>query len=240
MKKLFGLTIALMLGLNIVGCESTVDDTNEENTTQTKQEEQIEVKEIEETEEVEVEEQIEEEVEEFDEEELNYYLTTSLPEEEYDKYFNSICDDENGYYGSRVIEFDASIDFVDKREGYDTRYELGLSSGDYGELNGPFIKDKDICMTDLKDGMIFGKCNVRVKAAIDEYDPEYGWLLIDIMVIKVIRKYVKKQFGIDIELDLETLDVDYNDGDIVAKASLEIKVNRNETKKILTKIDEMI
>lgn len=184
MKKLFGLTIALMLGLNIVGCESTVDDTNEENTTQTKQEEQIEVKEIEETEEVEVEEQIEEEVEEFDEEELNYYLTTNLPEEEYDKYFNSICDDENGYCGSRVIEFDASIDFVDKREGYDTRYELGLSSGDYGELNGPFIKVKDICMYDLKDGMIFGKCNVRVKAAIDEYDPEYGWLLIDIIEIE--------------------------------------------------------
>ena len=60
------------------------------------------------------------------------------------------------------------------------------------------------------------------------------------MVTKAIRKYVKKQFGIDIQLDLETLDIDYNDGDIIAKASLELKVNRNETKKILTQIDEMI
>ena len=184
MKKLFGLTIALMLGLNIVGCESTVEDTNEVDTTQTKQEEQIEVNEIEETEEVEVEEQIEEKVEEFDEEELNYYLTTFLPEEEYDKYFNSICDDENGYYGKRVIEFDASIDYVNRREGYDTRYELGLSSGDYGKLDGPFIKVKDIGATHLGNGMIFGECNVRVKAAIDEYDPEYGWLLIDILEIE--------------------------------------------------------
>ena len=183
MKKLFGLTIALMLGLSVIGCESTEESINEENTTEPKQEEQIEVKEIEEPEEVEVEEQIEEKVEEFDEEELNYYLTTFLPEEEYDKYFNSICDDENGYYGKRVIEFDASIDFVDKREGYDTRYELGLSSGDYGKLDGPFIKVEDISMTNLEDGMIFGECNVRVKAAIDEYDKEKGWLLIDIIEI---------------------------------------------------------
>lgn len=183
MKKLFGLTIALMLGLNVIGCESTEENVNEENTTETKQEEQIEVKEIEETEEVEAEEQIEEEVEEFDEEELNYYLTTFLPEEEYDRYFNSIKDDENGYYGNRVIEFDASIDFVDKREGYDTRYELGLSSGDYGKYDGPFIKVEDISMTYLEDGMIFGECNVRVKAAIQEYDKEKGWLLIDIIEI---------------------------------------------------------
>ena len=186
MKKLFGLTIALMLGLNIVGCESTVEDTNETEQATIQQEQQIEKEENTETKEVEVEEQIEEEVEEFNEEELNYYLTTNLPEEEYDKYFNSICDDENGYYGSRVIEFDASIDFVDRREGYDTRYELGLSTGDYSEteFNGPFIKVKDIGATYLGNGMIFGKCNVRVKAAIDEYDPEYGWLLIDIIEIE--------------------------------------------------------
>ena len=41
MKKLFGITIAMMLGLNMIGCESTVEDTNEVDTTQTKQEEQI-------------------------------------------------------------------------------------------------------------------------------------------------------------------------------------------------------
>lgn len=75
---------------------------------------------------------------------------------------------------------------------------------------------------------------------MDIFKLNFGSKLVKGMVIKVIRKYVKKQFGIDIELDLETLDVDYNDGDIVAKASLEIKANRNETKKILTKIDEMI
>lgn len=185
MKKLFGITIAMMLGLSMIGCEETIEDTKVEEP-ETKQEQQVEVKEEKETEEVKVEEPEEEKVEEFDEEELNYYLTTNLPEEEYDKYFNSIKDDENGYYGSRIIEFDGSIDFVDKREGYDTRYELGITSGDYSEteLNGPFMKVKDIGMSYLGDGMIFGKCNVRVKAAIDEYDKEKGWLVIDIIDIE--------------------------------------------------------
>jgi hypothetical protein len=75
---------------------------------------------------------------------------------------------------------------------------------------------------------------------IDIFKLNFGSKMVKGIVTKAIRKYVKKQFGIDIQLDLETLDVDYNDGDIVAKASLEVKVNRNETKKILTQIDEMI
>ena len=75
---------------------------------------------------------------------------------------------------------------------------------------------------------------------LDIFKLNFGSKLVKGMVIKAIRKYVKKQFGIDIQLDLETLDIDYNDGDITAKASLEVKINRNETKKILTQIDEMI
>ena len=75
---------------------------------------------------------------------------------------------------------------------------------------------------------------------LDIFKLNFGSKLVKGIVTKVIRKYVKKQFGIDIQLELDTLDVDYNDGDIIAKANLELKVNRNETKKILTRIDEMI
>ena len=75
---------------------------------------------------------------------------------------------------------------------------------------------------------------------MDIFKLNFGSKMVKGIVTKVIRKYVKKQFGIDIQLDLETLDVDYNDGDIVAKASLEVKINRNETKKMLQQIDEMI
>ena len=75
---------------------------------------------------------------------------------------------------------------------------------------------------------------------LDIFKLNFGSKLVKGIITKAIRKYVKKQFGIDIQLDLETLDIDYNDGDIIAKANIELKVNRNETKKILTHIDELI
>ena len=75
---------------------------------------------------------------------------------------------------------------------------------------------------------------------LDIFKLNFGSKLVKGIVTKAIRKYVKKQFGIDIQLELDTLDVDYSDGDITVKTNLELKVNRNETKKILTQIDEMI
>lgn len=176
MKKILGITIAMMLGLNMVGCTSTTEESATVEEQEIQQEEQIE-EEIETTEKEEV-------VEKFDKEELNYYLTTNLPDEEYDKYFNSLRKIENGNYVYQEIEFDGSIDFLDFREGYDTRCELGLSTGDYSEteFNGPFIKVKDIAIFDLK-GLSKGD-NVRVKATIDEYDLDKCWLVIDIMEIE--------------------------------------------------------
>lgn len=101
MKKLLGIAIAMMLGISMIGCESTEENNAKVEEPEVKQKEQVEVKESE-TEKEEV-------IPEFDEEELKHYLTTNLSDEEYDKYFNSIKDDENGYYGSRVIEFDGCI-----------------------------------------------------------------------------------------------------------------------------------
>lgn len=75
---------------------------------------------------------------------------------------------------------------------------------------------------------------------MDIFKLNFGSKLVKGMITKVIRKYIKKQFGIDIQLELETLDIDYNDGDVIAKASIEVKLDRNETKKILTQIDELI
>ena len=75
---------------------------------------------------------------------------------------------------------------------------------------------------------------------LDIFKLNFGSKLVKGIVTKAIRKYVKKQFGIDIQLELDTLDIDYNDGDIIVKTNLELKVNRNETKKLLTQIDEMI
>ena len=75
---------------------------------------------------------------------------------------------------------------------------------------------------------------------LDIFKLNFGSKLVKGMVTKFVKKYVKKQFGIDMDLVLNQLDIDYNDGDIIAKVSLEAKVNRNETKKILEQINEMI
>ena len=177
MKKLLGITIAMMLGISMIGCESTEEDNAKVEKPEVKQEEQVEVKESE-TEKEKV-------VPEFDKKELKHYLTTNLSEDEYDKYFNSIKDDENGYYGRRVIEFDGCILDAQLREGYDTRFEMLMAAGDYSEdeINGPYIKVKDLAGTKLGN-LVFGKCNVKVKATIDKYDSEQGYLMIDILEIE--------------------------------------------------------
>ena len=75
---------------------------------------------------------------------------------------------------------------------------------------------------------------------LDIFKLNFGSKLVKGIITKAIRKYVKNQFGIDIQLDLNSLDIDYNDGDVIVKTDIELKVNRNETKKILTQINEMI
>ena len=75
---------------------------------------------------------------------------------------------------------------------------------------------------------------------MDIFKLNFGSKLVKGMITKFVVKYVKKQFGIDIELNLDQLNIDYNDGDMTVKTNLELKVNRNDMKKILTKVDDMI
>lgn len=172
MKKLFGLTIAVMLGLNMIGCEDTMEDTNMEQP-ETKQEQKVETEEQDNT---------EEEVEVFDEEKFNYYMTTNLTDEEYKTYFESIA-----WIGDskREIEFDGQILGVTPHEKYNTRCELLLATGDYtdGNFVGPYMKTRDIAYTQL-NGMIEAGFNVRVKATIEGYDMDAGYLKIQIKAIE--------------------------------------------------------
>lgn len=180
MKKLLGLAVAMMLGLTLVGCEDTMEDTTIEEV-ETKQEEVVE--EPGETLEEEIVEEPEEEVEVFDEEKLNHYMTTSLTDSEYEAYFNSIK-----WIGDqlREIEFDGHILMVTPHEKYNTRCELLLASGDYnnGEFTGPYVKTRDIGYTEL-NGLINEGYNVKVKATIDGYDVDAGYLVINIKAIEM-------------------------------------------------------
>ena len=143
------------------------------------QEEIVEEAVIEEPEE-EVEQVVEEQVDMFDYDALEYYLTTNLTDSEYQAYFDEIAvDDKTSTV--REIEFDAHIMFVNQSEKYKTRCELMLASGDYnedGSFSGPYIKTRDIAYIDL-EGAHEGS-NVRVRATIDGYDMDGGYLKITI------------------------------------------------------------
>ena len=143
------------------------------------QEEIVEEAVIEEPEE-EVEQVVEEQVDMFDYDALEYYLTTNLTDSEYQAYFDEIAVDDKTLT-VREIEFDAHIMFVNQSEKYKTRCELMLASGDYnedGSFSGPYIKTRDIAYIDL-DGAHEGS-NVRVRATIDGYDMDGGYLKITI------------------------------------------------------------
>ena len=143
------------------------------------QEDIVEEAVIEEPEE-EVEQVVEEQVDMFDYDALEYYLTTNLTDSEYQAYFDEIAVDDKTLT-VREIEFDAHIMFVNQSEKYKTRCELMLASGDYnedGSFSGPYIKTRDIAYIDL-EGAHEGS-NVRVRATIDGYDMDGGYLKITI------------------------------------------------------------
>ena len=167
MKKLLGI-VMLTLSIGLIGC----GDTNTEVTTIDKPEikEEVEIKE-------EPEEKIENTVLTMEDETFKHYMTSNLSDDEYVKYFDTI--------EAREIEFDGCIIEANLKEGYDTIFEMLMATGDYNEneINGPYIKVYEIMGMKL-DGMAFGKCNVKVKATLEGYDKEKGYLVIRINEIE--------------------------------------------------------
>ena len=191
-QQLIGLLGLLMMSFVCLTIACVVDDEEPVmNTTEieTVIEEPVEVEEIQEDiveeavieePEEEVEQVVEEQVDMFDYDALEYYLTTNLTDSEYQAYFDEIAVDDKTLT-VREIEFDAHIMFVNQSEKYKTRCELMLASGDYnedGSFTGPYIKTRDIAYIDL-DGAHEGS-NVRVRATIDGYDMDGGYLKITI------------------------------------------------------------
>lgn len=185
MKKLLGLAVAMMLGLTLVGCEDTMEDTTIEEV-ETKQEEMVE--EPEETLEEEIVEEPEEEIVEDkvitfeNNEEFKHFMTASLDGEEYENYFNNTLENY------QEVEFDAYVVDIWNSEKYSTRSEIGLAAGDYDGNDvynylGVTIVTRDIAtykIAGLRPGT-----NVRVKALIEDYDLIYrGNLKIQVQEIE--------------------------------------------------------
>ena len=186
---LLGLLMMSFVGLTIACVADDEEPVTNKTEIETVIEEPVEVEEIQEEiveeavieePEEEVEQVVEEQVDMFDYDALEYYLTTNLTDSEYQAYFDEIAIDDKTLT-VREIEFDAHIMFVNQSEKYKTRCELMLASGDYnedGSFTGPYIKTRDIAYIDL-EGAHEGS-NVRVRATIDGYDMDGGYLKITI------------------------------------------------------------
>ena len=186
---LLGLLMMSFVGLFIVSVADDEEPVTNKTEIEAVIEEPVEVEEIQEEiveeavieePEEEVEQVVEEQVDMFDYDALEYYLTTNLTDSEYQAYFDEIAVDDKTLT-VREIEFDAHIMFVNQSEKYKTRCELMLASGDYnedGSFSGPYIKTRDIAYIDL-EGAHEGS-NVRVRATIDGYDMDGGYLKITI------------------------------------------------------------
>ena len=186
---LLGLLMMSFVGLTIACVADDEEPVTNKTEIETVIEEPVEVEEIQkeiveeeviEEPEEEVEQVVEEQVDMFDYDALEYYLTTNLTDSEYQAYFDEIAVDDKTLT-VREIEFDAHIMFVNQSEKYKTRCELMLASGDYnedGSFSGPYIKTRDIAYIDL-EGAHEGS-NVRVRATIDGYDMDGGYLKITI------------------------------------------------------------
>ena len=186
---LLGLLMMSFVGLFIASVADDEEPVTNKTEIETVIEEPVEVEEIQEEiveeavieePEEEVEQVVEEQVDMFDYDALEYYLTTNLTDSEYQAYFDEIAVDDKTLT-VREIEFDAHIMFVNQSEKYKTRCELMLASGDYnedGSFTGPYIKTRDIAYIDL-EGAHEGS-NVRVRATIDGYDMDGGYLKITV------------------------------------------------------------
>ena len=108
MNKIISLIVCGVLAGLMIGCSSEEVKTSQE--LPEKVEESIK--------EEEVVEENKEKVLTIEDKDFKYYMTTSLHDEEYEKYFNSIQGIE--------IEFDGSIDTIQLRDGYNTRYSAEI------------------------------------------------------------------------------------------------------------------
>lgn len=92
-------------------------------------------------------------------------------------------------YKNQIIEFDACIIYLTTHDGYDTRYDVLLSAGDYVDENtvnpGPIFKFEDVNTYGmgiedlyLPDFMTIG-ANVHVIAEIENFSENEGVFFLD-------------------------------------------------------------
>lgn len=73
---------------------------------------------------------------------------------------------------------------------------------------------------------------------MDEIKMNLGSKFMRKIAAKIIKGMVKKHFGVEIKIDLEELNVKYNNGDVILKTNVELQMDRYEFKKLISNVEE--
>ena len=72
---------------------------------------------------------------------------------------------------------------------------------------------------------------------MDEMKLNLGSKFMRRIASKLISKYLSKQIGSKVTLDLNTLNVSFDDGDTIIKTDLELRMDKHEFRKLMKKVD---
>ena len=72
---------------------------------------------------------------------------------------------------------------------------------------------------------------------MDEMKLNLGSRFMRRIASKLISKYLSKQIGSKVTLDLNTLNVSFDDGDTIIKTDLELRMDKHEFRKLMKKVD---
>ena len=72
---------------------------------------------------------------------------------------------------------------------------------------------------------------------MDEMKLNLGSKFMRRLVSKLISKYLSKTLGYKVRIDLNKLNVNFDDGDTIIKTDLELRMDKHEFKKLISKID---
>lgn len=72
---------------------------------------------------------------------------------------------------------------------------------------------------------------------MDEMKLNLGSKFMRRVVSKLISKYLSKTLGYKVRIDLNKLNVNFDDGDTIIKTDLELRMNKHEFKKLISKVD---
>lgn len=73
---------------------------------------------------------------------------------------------------------------------------------------------------------------------MDEIKMNLGSKFMRKIAAKIIKSMVKKHFGVEIKIDLEELNMRYNNGDVILKTNVELQMDRYEFKKLISNVEE--